>query len=151
MAYLLEFELMLHLQEMAKQGQQTQVVVLKERLPAFVSIPCHLNAVYRVEARDNYYLIHLKTSGELSTVCQRCLQELNGSYENQTLIAVCRNDERAEQLSEFYECIVSSNGQVDLNELIVDELHLYAPLFHSDMEDCGNEVNEILIAKKGTY
>jgi uncharacterized protein len=134
---------MLHLQEMAKFGQQAQVVTLKERLPDYVA-PCQLNARYNVEARDKYYLIHLKTTGELDITCQRCMQEFRVPYENQTVLAVCQTDEKAEQMLELYETIVSSNGKVDLVELIIDELHLYAPNVHLEINDCDSKINEIL-------
>ncbi len=142
---------MLHLQEMAKQGQQTKTVKLMERLPSFITAPCQLTVNYHVQADDDYYLIHLETSGELTIHCQRCMQELPMQYNNQTTIAVCRSDERAEQLLEFYECVVSTNWQVDLVELITDELYLYAPQFHPEIEDCDSEINQILSAKIDTY
>lgn len=142
---------MLHLPEMAKQGQQTQIVTVTERLPDFLIGPCQLNVTYRIEAEDDFYLIHQHVTGELSTLCQRCMQEFFNPYDNQTIIAVCRNDERAEQLLEQYECIVSSNGQVDLQELVIDELHLYAAQFHPEISDCDSEVNQILTGKIETY
>lgn len=142
---------MLHLQEMAKQGQHVQNITVTERVPYFIVGPCELTATYSVEAEDDFYLIHLHTAGELTIICQRCLQEFVHPYENKTIIAVCRSDERAEQVLEFYECIVSSNWQVDLIELIIDELHLYVPQFHPEIEDCDDEVNDILTRKIETY
>lgn len=142
---------MLHLQEMAKQGQQVQNITVTERVPGFIVGPCQLSVTYNVEAEDDFYLIHLHTVGNLTIKCQRCLQEFIQPYDNTTVIAVCRSDERAEQVLEFYECIVSSNWQVDLNELIIDELHLYAPQFHPEIKDCGDEVNDILTGKIEAY
>ncbi|KTD50739.1 YceD family protein [Legionella quateirensis] len=142
---------MLHLQDMAKQGQQTQKLTVTERLPSFINGPCQLTVTYSIEAKDDYYLIHMQTAGELVIVCQRCLCEFSSQYANQTTIAVCRSEERAEQILELYECIVSSNWQVDLVELVIDELHLYAPQFHAEIEDCGSEINEILTGKIETY
>ena len=138
---------MLHLQELAKQGQQIETVTINERLPGFLHTPCELKVTYQVEAEDNFYLMHLRTIGELNILCQRCMQEFNFLYDNQTLIAVCRSDERAEQLLELYECIVSTNWQVDLLELIIDELHLYAPQVHPEIDDCDSEINKILTGK----
>lgn len=141
---------MLHLPEMAKYGQQDKLITVNERLPVFLA-PCHLTVNYNVEAKDDYYLIHLGVSGDLNITCQRCMDEFNFSYKNATIIAVCRNDERAEQLLEQYECIVSSNWQVDLEELIIDELHLYVPPFHPEINDCNNEINKFLTEKNETY
>jgi uncharacterized protein len=138
---------MLHLSEIAKQGQQTRVVRVEERLPVFLTSPCHMNVTFHIEAKDDFYLIYLKAAGNLNIVCQRCMQEFCFPYDNETIIAVCRSDERAEQLLAQYECIVSSNGSLDLNDLVIDELHLYAPQFHPDLADCGDEINQILTTK----
>ncbi|MFI4919819.1 MAG: YceD family protein [Legionellales bacterium] len=135
---------MLYLQELVKQEQQTQKITIIERLPLFLSTPCLLDVTYRVVLQDDYYLIHLGVTGTLHVVCQRCMNEFIHSYENHTVIAVCRSDERAERLLEHYECIVSSSWQVDLEALIIDELHLYAPQFHPNLDDCGDEINRIL-------
>jgi uncharacterized protein len=135
---------MLHLQEMAKQGQQVKLLSIKERLPSFLVALCQLTATYHIEAKGDYYLVHLRIVGDLKVTCQRCMKEFNSSYDNPTTIAVCRNDERAEQLLELYECIVSSNWQVDLEELVIDELHLYAPQFHPDINDCDSEINQYI-------
>ncbi len=142
---------MLHLPELVKQGQHVKLLTVNERLPVFLIAPCQLTVSYHVEAKDDYYLIHLKVSGNVTSVCQRCMQEFPTSYENHTIIAVCRSDERAEQLLELYECIVSSNWQVDLGELVVDELHLYAPQFHPDINDCDSEINQFLTGKNESY
>lgn len=142
---------MIHLQELAKQGQQEKDFTLSERLPSFIKPICHLHASYRVEAKDDFYLIYLRVQGDLNSVCQRCMEDFTVCYDNSTIIAVCRNDERAEQLLSQYECIVSSNWHVDLNELVVDELHLYAPQTHPEINTCGGEINEILTGGKETY
>lgn len=142
---------MIHLQELSKHGQQEQVFNFDDRLPFYVKSGCQLKVKFSVEAKDDLYLIHLHVSGEFTGVCQRCLQDFPVSYDNATRIAVCRNDDRAEQLISQYECIVSSNWQVDLKELIIDELHLYAPQMHPDFQDCDESVNKILTGKSETY
>ncbi|BCA95336.1 metal-binding protein [Legionella antarctica] len=142
---------MLHLPELVKQGQHTKLLTVKDRLPFFLIAPCEITVSYHVEAKDDCYLIYLKVSGSLTSLCQRCMQDFPTSYENHTVIAVCRTDERAEQMLGLYECIVSTNWLVDLEELIVDELHLYAPQFHPDINDCDSEVNQFLTEKNDSY
>ena len=132
---------MLHLQDLAKQGQHTKLLTISDSLPSFLCSPCHLNVTYQVEAKDDFYLIHLGVTGDLNIICQRCMHEFTFSYDNQTVIAACRKDERAEQLLVYYETIVSSNSQVALEDLIRDELHLYVPIFHPIVNDCDSEVN----------
>ncbi|MGL5741412.1 MAG: YceD family protein [Legionella sp.] len=139
---------MLYLQEMVKQGQQNKTVTLRERLPYFITAPCELHVRYYVESEEYFFLIHLHVEGQLMIQCQRCLDDFNFPYDNHTVIAVCRNDERAEQLLEHYECIVSANSQLDLDDLLIDELHLYAPQFHPEINDCNREINQFLTDKK---
>lgn len=135
---------MLHLHELAKQSSQERQVTLESRLPAHVISPCVLKVTYQVKAFDNYYLLKLETQGDLHLVCQRCLQAFDYAYINASQIAICQTDERANQLQEQYECIVSPHYQVQLSELITDELHLYSPQFHSEMKDCGSDILRIL-------
>ncbi|ARM32200.1 metal-binding protein [Legionella longbeachae] len=139
---------MLHLQEMVKHGLQNKTIELKERLPNFITAPGHLHVTYQVAAKEDFYLIYLHVTGELTIQCQRCLDEFNFPYDNKTVIAVCRNDERAEQILEHYECIVSANLQISLEDILIDELHLYAPQFHAEISDCSSEINQILMGTK---
>lgn len=138
---------MLHLQELVNQGQRVQELAVCERLPRFLVGPCPLTVTYAVEAQDDFYILHLQTTGTLIGMCQRCMQEFSIPYKNQTDIAVCRSDARAEQLLEQYECIVSSDWKIDLMDVVIDELHLYAPQFHPSTQDCGDEIQEILKGK----
>lgn len=142
---------MLHLQDLAKQNQLSQTLTITKRIPDFITAPCVIHAQYRVEAREDFYLIHLNSSGLITVVCQRCMNEFVHEYNNQTVIAVCRNDERAAELLEQYECIVSSNWQVELEDLICDELYLYVSRFHPDIDDCDSQINQILNEKFETY
>lgn len=142
---------MLHLNDLTKQGPQSRALELNERLPDFLTAPCHVNISYHVELKDKFFLIHLQTQADLKIICQRCMNEFPFSYENNTEIGVCKTDERAEQLLEHYECIVSTTGQVELEDLIIDELHLYVPIFHPQVNDCGSEINHILASQIETY
>ena len=135
---------MLYLQEIAKQGPKNRTVKLEERLPNFITGPCQLHVRFQVEAKEDFYLIHFHVQGKLHIQCQRCLDEFDFPYDNQTIIAVCRSDMRAEQILELYECIVSANLQVSLEEILIDELHLYAPQFHATITECNSEINQFL-------
>lgn len=138
---------MLYLQELAKQGQQIKTLTLNDRLPHFIRAPSELRVAYQVEAKDDFYLIHLHANGLLHLQCQRCLDEFDFPYENATVVAVCRDEVRAETLLEHYECVVSASLQISLDDLIIDELHLYAPQFHTEIEECSKEVNQFLSEK----
>lgn len=142
---------MLYLQELAKQGPQQKYITVSARLPTFIGAPCALNVKYWVEAHEDSYFIHLEVQGELTVVCQRCMQDFTLNYKNPTTIAVARSDQRAEQLLEQHECIVSSNWQVNLEDLVVDDLHLYVPQAHNEIEDCDQEINQFLTGKAESY
>ncbi len=142
---------MLYLQELAKQGLQSKQIKLDERLPSFLVAPCDLIINYKTEPKEDFYLIHIEVSGELTIICQRCLNEFKLQYNNPTTIAVARNDARAEQLLEHYECIVSPNFQVSIDDLVIDELHLYVPQFHEETKDCSEEINQFLTEKTESY
>lgn len=140
----LEPETMLYLQELARKGQQQQTLTIEERLPAFIQGPCVVDLVYSVEAKDNFYLINLSVTGDLNIVCQRCMEEFIFPYDNKTQVAVCATDERASLLMESYECIVAPTWKVEVKDLVVDELYLYAPQFHAHYDECGSGIKQFL-------
>ncbi len=142
---------MLYLHEIVSQGQQSTILSLADRLPAFIKGPCDVTVNYEVEAKENFYLLHLHVQGTLCIACQRCLDEFSYSYDNMTILAICRDDAQAEQLLARYECIVAPNLQIDLYELVVDELYLYAPQIHSEIAKCNSEINQFLMGKSEPY
>lgn len=79
----------------------------------------------------------------LILTCQRCLGEFSYHYSNLTEVAVCDSDETAEKMMNQYDCLVSTN-QVDLQEIVTDELHLYAPEFHFDLNECDHGVDKFI-------
>lgn len=135
---------MLQLQELAKQEEHSKTITITDGLPSFLIGPCEVQAIYQVNAKDDYYLINLSVVADLTIICQRCLQEFKIAYNNPTVIAVCKTEDRAESLLDSYESIFSPNGQVLLEDLVRDELHLYVAQFHPDSNDCDQEVLQIL-------
>lgn len=135
---------MLNLHDLVKQETQNKTVTLSDRLPHYLSSPCEVTARYQAKIKDDFYLLELHVSGALTVTCQRCMEDYDLAYDNMTQLAVCRTDERAEQLLEHFECVVSKNGSIELEELIIDELHLYVPHFHPEISDCSSEVNQFL-------
>jgi len=142
---------MLHLPDIAKQNPLHKKIIINERLPSFVKAPCQVSVSYSAAAKDDFYTINLEVEAVLDIICQRCMGEFILPYKNSTVIAVCRTDERAEQLLEHYECIVAANWTVSLDDLIIDELHLYVSQFHPEVGDCDSGINDFLTAKIETY
>ena len=142
---------MLYLKEMVKYGQKTTTLTVTDRLPHFVLAPCVLDVKYHIVAKEDYYLAHLHVSAALHLQCQRCLDEFNCSYDNHTVIAICRDDARAEELLEHYECIVSETLQISIEDLVIDELYLYAPQSHPEISHCSSQINDFLAEKNESY
>ena len=128
--------MLLNLKILQSTDKQHYQVILEERLPLFLKSPCQIDCHYQLQQEKGYYLVHMQVSGVLTVLCQRCLGEFTQSYENKTVVALCDSDEIAAQLMSEYECIVAANGKVELDDLILDELHLYAPQKHSDKKNC---------------
>jgi len=114
------------------------------RLPANIEPPCSLLCEFQVQSVDNYFLLHLKVEGDLNIICQRCLHTFNHHYHNSSTLAVCDNDELAERLLPQYESVVATNNQVDLIELLSDELYLYSPDMHPEIDQCDRSVEQYL-------
>jgi uncharacterized protein len=126
---------------------QKVVVEITERLPANIEGPCVVNCDYNIEKCADYFILTLAINSKLTITCQRCLNEFQHDYSNQTVLAVCHSDERAVELMSNYECVVAKNNQVDLIELITDELYLYTPDNHQDISDCDKVVSEYISLK----
>lgn len=146
-----ELTMTLHLATLAKQGISEQPLTLKERLPAYIHGPLHLMTQYQVEAKQDYFVLKLHVSGELLIDCQRCMDAFSIPYQNTTELALVKTDERAEQLLSQYECVLCPTGQIDLADLVIDELYLYAPLFHLEEKDCNEEIRQIIAHNNETY
>ncbi|WED44212.1 YceD family protein [Legionella cardiaca] len=139
--------MLINLKSMAASAEPGHVKLeLLERLPIHVKSPCVVNCKYTVEKLNNYYLLNLVVDSTLTIICQRCLKEFNYQYINTTALAVCYSDEMAEKLMEQYECIIAKDNQVDLNELVTDELHLYSPEAHPEITYCDSEINRFIVA-----
>lgn len=131
-----------------KPSEQRLSILLEQRLPLFIKAPCQVECHYQLQKEKGYFLLDMEVSGALTIVCQRCLAEFTHDYTNKTLIALCESDETADQLMSNYECSVISNGEVDLNDLILDELHLYAPQKHTELKHCDSLATNYLGIKE---
>ena len=132
--------MILNLHDLSKRAQQTVLFTIEERLPGFIASPCSTEVQYRVEAIDDFYLLHLKIQATVTINCQRCLTDFQFPYKNQSIIAIATSEARAETLQETYECVVAENGEVILDDLVIDELHLYVIQSHPLDKECNSEI-----------
>ena len=124
----------------AKQTKsQHAQIQITERLPYHIQSGCTFECDYSVKDFDQYYLLSLKVTGILSINCLRCLDVFPFDYENLLELAICSNEKLADELMHRYETIVSTDATIDLTCLITDELHLYTPEKHLNLEDCNYE------------
>ena len=128
----------------AKQASpQTVVANLQERLPKRVQGPCEITCTFQVTAASDHYLLAFEASGNVNITCQRCLGTFPYQYHNKTTLAVCPNDEIAETLMASFECI-EGRGEIDLNEVLADDLHLFLPEKHLDYSHCDPEIDQMI-------
>lgn len=134
-----------NLQDLVKKAEKTVLEVkISDRLPSFISEPCTVSLSFSLKKQDDYYLLHLKTEAKLDISCQRCSHNFQIPYQNETELAICNNEARAETLLSLYECIVAENDQLSLEDIITDELYLYAPQFHPNAQDCDKIVQQFI-------
>ena len=126
--------------------QQSQDIEIGARLPGHLRAPCIVHCQFDVKVFKNYYLLTLRSESLLTVICQRCLGEFSNPYKNQTELAVCDSDETAERMMHHYDCIVSDEW-VDLQALLTDELYLYSPEFHLNLELCDHEMERFFRIK----
>lgn len=125
----------------SNQSAPTRVQLkLTERLPSYIVSDCTLDCEYLVQQFSDYYLLKMDVSGMLAIHCQRCLGVFTYPYENHTELAICRDEVTAANLMEQYECIASSQNEIDLVSIVTDELHLYAPEKHAELIECTSKM-----------
>ncbi len=111
-------------------------VEITERLPSYISKVWDVEFYYTVERLKDYYLLILDVSAYVRIECQRCMNDFDYHYKNINKIAVCKSEEIAERVMALYEPLVSQTNEVDLVEIITDDLHLFCPENHEDVDKC---------------
>ena len=104
---------------------------IPDRLIAPVKFQCH----YELVEQDRYYLLSYRFHTSVKYICQRCLEESEANLKIDNTLALCVNDGDAEKLMSEFEPVVIKGRSFELEPLLVDELHLSAPLKHSP-EEC---------------
>lgn len=119
-----------------QQSPETVVLHIKDRLPEHLALPCTLTCTFHVDACSDYYLLTTDVRGTVGVTCQRCLGDFQHDYSHQTQLAVCANDAIANDAMSQHECMVAEGSQVDLIEVVTDELNLFMPEKHLDLDAC---------------
>ena len=142
----IDFNMNICLNTQAKQGSPGHADIdITERLPVYVRAPGHINCRYQVKKLDNYYLLIVDSTGDLTVVCQRCNQLFNYHYHHKTELAICDSDSMAEQLLEQMESVVIKNFKINLVDVLTDDLHLFVPEKHDDINLCHPDARDYLV------
>lgn len=114
-------------------------VVIAERLPFNIKKVSDVLFYYTIERFKDYYLLALDVSAIVTIECQRCMCDFDYQYKNNNNIAICKTEEIAEKMMTIYEPLVSPTNEVDLIEIITDDLHLFCPEVHDNLDECIDE------------
>lgn len=120
--------------QLAKSSLDT--VLIDERLPSHISHPFEIKCQYKVESKGEFYLLKLTEDAVLPVVCQRCSQDFSCEYHLETELAVCSDEKVAEKYQSLYDVIVVKDYLIDLKDILIDNLYLFSPQFHENIENC---------------
>jgi uncharacterized protein len=136
---------MICIKTQAKESRVTRAeMVLKERLPTHIAPDCCVSYCLETKQQGAYYLLDLTLKANLTVTCQRCLSDFPYEYHHQSQLAICDDDAVAERLMSEFDCIVAPQYQLDLQTLLVDELHLHAPERHLESSHCDPGVLDFM-------
>ena len=110
--------------------------VLSERLPVFIQAPCELHSSMHLLRQRDYYQLNLSLSGRINIICQRCMAVFEHDYHNESQLAICANEDIAQRLMSQTDPIVNPSDEIDLEAIIIDDLHLFCPEKHQDVQGC---------------
>ncbi len=115
------------------------IVSITERLPYYIEKVDDVEFYYIVERFKEFYLLTLDLNACVKIQCQRCMHDFDYQYKNVTKIAVCKSEDVADRMMAEYEPLVSLTNEVDLIEIITDDLHLFCPEIHDNLDKCMSE------------
>jgi uncharacterized protein len=111
-------------------------VILDERLPSYVLEPMEMTFSYEIEKEGPLYLLTIHEKANPKIQCQRCMEECTQLFEHTSKIAICGSDEIAQQYQSTHDLIVASDFIIEINDILIDDLHLYLPNFHKKIDQC---------------
>lgn len=119
------------LKTLAKQAEPIQLALtVTERLPYYIQAPCELHCEVLVQPGRNYYVLNLKSKGQVLIQCQSCLKDFTYDFNHTSELALCHNEEIANQMMNSMDCIVQTGDELDVLEIATDDLHLFCPEKH---------------------
>ena len=111
-------------------------IILEDRLPHYVLEPIEMMFSYEVEKEGPLYLLTIYENAHPKIQCQRCMEECSQPFEHTSKIAICGSDEIAQQYQSAYDLIVAPDFIIEINDILIDDLHLYLSNFHKKIDQC---------------
>ncbi len=91
---------------------------------------------------EGYRYMRGTVSGELSLLCQRCMEPMAHRVELKLNLAIVGNATEAEALPSYYDPLMTGDQPLFLQDIIEDELLLALPIVPRHDEDCGLHVEQ---------
>lgn len=113
---------------------------LDSELKARKDQPVTVSLQFSVDS-EGYCSIQGEIIGDLSMVCQRCMQPMMKTVQANILVSPVSSDAQAKQLPSQYEPLLMTNGAIDFAEWIAEELHLALPFVPYHDTDCVGNLN----------
>lgn len=119
-----------------KETPEQVMITLNDRLPPHIQGPLQVGCQYRLRPEDDFFLLELHIQTKLHFDCSRCGEAMSFDFSHACHLAVFSSEERASELAQEYDAIVAEQGELDLAQVLIDELILYAPERHETPEEC---------------
>lgn len=105
---------------------------LTERLPYFIHPPCCVQVTWSIETQDQVHYLNLDLIGDLTVDCQRCGHAFATHVSHRNRIVLCKNTQQLETLSGEQDALLIEELPTNLEDIIIDELHLYLHARHPE-------------------
>ena len=119
-------------------------IFLAERLPIFVNQPISIDFNYSIQRFDEYYLISIEEKSSVQLICQRCSEAWVEEHAHTTELMICFNEKTAERLQNEYDVIVLPDLILDIKEVLLDNMHLFLPEKHENIDQCNQDQLKLL-------
>jgi len=107
--------------------------LLEATLDSAAKLQVHLEFAVNEEKKK---VVKGQASGELSLVCQRCLEPVSVPIEASISLAVVWDEEGADALPSYLDPWIHGEGQADLYEMLEEEMLLSLPAVAYHNESC---------------
>ena len=127
-----------------KEKKANNSILLDERLPDFINKPIEICFTYEIERYPEYYLLNLHEKATIELVCQRCSDIWQYEYSNVHKMAVLLSEKNIGTYESLFDVIVSPDLTLDIKEIILDNMHLFLPEKHENVDHCNQDQLKLL-------